>query len=243
MPDLDTPGAKLARTHLSTITANFKGPTILTVWNELRLSLVGNEMLETDLVFPHSYRIEKLPELPGAGPLNVSVLYFPTPSSRPEHNGLWVKMVSETGKSWVGVFAFLFDSPNARSRVVSTPDPGRVCVIAGSAGYIVKVDEPEIWEKVTIPVLDVHSLPQHQLLLFADYTSLAAYSRDGLRWSSKQLCWDELKILKVTKSTIEGTGYDPTNSDTNESRFAVDISTGRSLLPCPTNFTDGKPVW
>jgi hypothetical protein len=52
-----------------------------------------------------------------------------------------------------------------------------------------------------------------------------------------------LKIVRVTPNIIEGTGYDPTNSVSNESRFAVEIGTGRSLLPCPTTLTDGKPVW
>jgi hypothetical protein len=200
-------------------------------------------MLGIDWVFPHSYEAEGLPELPGTGTFDVPVLYFPVPQNRPEHNGLWLRMVPATGKPWIGVFAFLFDSPHNFSRVVSTPNADCVCVISGSAGYIVKVEKPEIWEKIVIPVLSVRSLPEHELLLFADFTGLAAYGRNGLAWRSPRLCWDELQILNVTPNTIEGTGYDPTNSVSNESRFAVDIATGRSLLPCPTTFTDGKPVW
>jgi hypothetical protein len=50
------------------------------------------------------------------------------------------------------------------------------------------------------------------------------------------------RSLKVTDETIEGTGYDPTNSNTHESRFIVDLKTGRSLLPAPLS-TEGKPVW
>jgi hypothetical protein len=200
-------------------------------------------MFEHDLVFPHSYEVEGLPELPGSGGFDVAVHYFPPPKNRPDHNGLWLKVVPATGKSWIGVFAFLFESPGSFSRVVSTPDPDRVCIISGSGGYLVKVGNPEIWEKVVIPVLNVLSLPEHELLVFADFTCLAAYGRNGLSWRSPRLCWDELKIAKVTYNTIEGTGYDPTNSVSNESRFAVEIATGRSLLPCPATLTDGKPVW
>ena len=200
-------------------------------------------MLEHDLVFPHSYEVEGLPELPGSGKFDVPVLYFPPPKNRPDHNGLWLKMVPATGKSWIGVFKFLFDSPRSFSRIVSTPDPNRVCIISGSAGYLVKVENPEIWEEVVIPVLSVLPLPAHDLIIFSDFTGLAAYGRNGLSWRSPRLCWDELRIVKVTGNTIEGTGYDPTNSVSNESRFAVEIGTGRSLLPCPTTFTDGKPVW
>jgi len=200
-------------------------------------------MLDIDLAFPHSYETEQLPELPGTGRFDVPVLYFPVPQTRPEHNGLWLKMFPAAGEPWIGVFAFLFDSPHSFSRVVSVPDPDCVCVISGSAGYIVNVMQPEIWEKVVIPVLSIRSLQEYDLIVFADFTSLAAYGRNGLAWRSPRLCWDELKILRVTQNTIEGTGYDPTNSVSSESRFAVDILTGRSLLPCPTTFTDGKPVW
>lgn len=93
-----------------------------------------------------------------------------------------------------------------------------------------------------IPVLGVQPLLKHELLVFSDLTGLAAYGRNGVAWRSKRLCWDELKILKVTENTIEGTGYDPTNSLSHESRFVVDITTGRSSLPCPTTFIDGEPV-
>ena len=124
------------------------------------------------------------------------------------------------------------------SRIVSTPEPNRVCIISGSAGYLVNVENPEIWEEVVIPVLSVLLLPEHDLLVVADFTSLAAYGRNGLSWRSPRLCWDELKIVKVTRNTIEGTGYDPTNSISNESRFAVEIGTGRSLLSRPTSFTE-----
>jgi len=199
-------------------------------------------MLEIDLVSSHSYEVEELPELPGSGEFDVPVFYFPQPKNRPEHDGLWLKVAPAIGKSWIGVFAFLFDPPHSFSRVVSTLDPDCVCVISGSAGYIVKAEEPEIWEKIVIPVLSVRLLPEHQLLVFSSFTGLAAYGRNGFAWRSPQVCWDELKILKVTDTTIEGTGYDPTNSVSNESRFAVDIGTGRSLLPSPTS-TDGKPLW
>jgi hypothetical protein len=200
-------------------------------------------MLEIDLFTAHSYKVEELAELPGSGGFNIPLLYIPQPKNRPEHNGLWLKLTPATGKSWIGVFAFVFESPRSFSRVVSTLDADRVCVISRSAGYIVKVNEPGIWERVAVPVLDVRLLPEHQLLVLSGYTELVAYGKNGLAWCSPQLCWDELKIVNVTHNTIEGTGYDPTNSLNRESRFAVDIGTGRSLLPCPTTNTDGTPAW
>ncbi len=201
------------------------------------------QMLDADLAFPHSYAVEEFGELPGTGILPFPVVYIPPPKARPEHNGLWLKITPETGKSWIGVFAFGYSSPPAFSRVGGTLDPNRMCVVSNGAAYIVKADEPAVWEQVPIvPVLDVRSLPKHRLLVFSDFTRLAAYGINGLAWRSPRVCWDELKILKVTRDTIEGTGYDPTNSISSEMHFVVDVRTGRSLLPSPTG-TDGKPIW
>jgi hypothetical protein len=197
-------------------------------------------MFETDLTLPHSYAVEESGEFPGSGSLPFPLLHFPPP--RPAHDGLWVKITPATGKTWIGVFAFLFDSPTAFSRVISTHDPNRVCVVSKGAGYIVKSDEPEVWEEIVIEVLGLLSVPEHQLLIFSGYTRLAAYGSNGLAWRSPRVCWDELTILNVTHDTIEGIGYDPTNSSSSEMRFAVDVRTGRSLLPAPTS-ADGKPIW
>ena len=197
--------------------------------------------MDTDLDFPHLYEIEELIDLPGTGKLSIPILYFPRPKARPEHDGLWLRVNTNAGKSWVGVFAFGYASPPAISRIVSSPDPERVCVVSKGAAYIMKVNDPDVWEEVEVtPVLDVRSIPEYELLLFADFTRLSAYGPSGRLWRSPQLCWDDLRILEVTQDGIFGVGYDPTNSV--DSRFAVDIRTGQSLLPPPRSI-DGKPFW
>jgi len=198
--------------------------------------------MEIDRAFPHSYEVEEFPELPGTGKFDVPLHYFPRPTeSRPEHDGVWLKIRAANGKSWIGVFGFGYAEPPAISGFVSTPNPHRACVISRGAAYVVKADEPDTWEQIpAMPVLDVRSIPQHQLLVFADFTRLAAYGGNGLVWRSPRVCWDELKILNLTRDSIEGVGYDPTSL--GESRFAVDIRTGRSLFPSPVS-TDGRPLW
>jgi hypothetical protein len=201
----------------------------------------NEHMLETDFEFSHSYEVEEVGEFPGSGKFAVPQLFFPPPKGRPEHDGLWLKIKSASGRAWIGVFAFGYSSPPAFSRVVSSPDQDRVCVISKGAAYLVKADELEVWEKIRlIPVLDVRPVPEEKLLVLSDFTRLAAYGCNGLVWQSPQVCWDRLKIANVTHETIEGTGYDPTIS--RESRFKVDLKTGRSLLPSPLS-TDGKPLW
>jgi hypothetical protein len=147
-------------------------------------------MLEPDLTFRHSHEFEEIREFPGTGKFSVPVLYFPPPTIRPEHNGLWLK-VTAGGKAWIGVFAFGILS--GFSRVVSTPDPNRICVISDGGAYVVKMDQPDVWEQIPLlPVVNVRPIPEHQLLLLSD--------------------------------------------------FAVDLQTGRSLLPAPVSM-DGKPIW
>ncbi len=176
-----------------------------------------------DLEFAHEYEVEEFRELPGTGKLGIPLIYFPQPKTRPEHDGLWVTIHPTDGRSWTGVFQGL-DTSCAISRVVSTPDPERVCVVSGGLGYLVKANQPEIWEEIVVaPITDVRSLSEQALIVFADFTNLAAYTRNGLAWKTQPLCWDELKILRITASTLEGVGY--------EAEFAVDIRTGRSLLP------------
>jgi len=200
-------------------------------------------MLEVDLAFPHSYEVEELGELPGTGKLAVPLIFFPPPKHRPEHDGLWLKVKAVDGRSWIGVFAFGDPSSSTFSRVISSPDSSRICVVAKGNAYIVKVDEPHIWEQIpVIPVTDVRLLQEERLLVFSDFIRLAAYGSSGLVWQSPRVCWDGLKIVSVTRETIEGTGDDPTNSITHESRFMIDLKTGRSLLPSPSS-TAGKPVW
>jgi hypothetical protein len=202
-----------------------------------------DSIIEFDLTFPHHYEVEQLGELPGTGKFAFRVLYFPPPKGRPERAGIWLKVKAESGKSWIGVFAFASETPATLSRIVSTPDVNRVCVISKGAAYIVKVDDPDVWEEITVmPVLEVRSILESNLLVFSDFTRLSAYGSAGVAWRSPRVCWDDLKIVTVTGNTIEGVGYDPTNSTTHESRFVVDLRTGRSLLPSPTS-NDGKSIW
>jgi hypothetical protein len=206
-------------------------------------SVLQGLMLEIDLTLPHSFEIEEIGDFPGTGKFRDPIMYFPRPQEGREGGGLWLKVKTESGKSWIGVFAFGYSSPPAFSRVVSTPDRDRLCVIAKGAAYVVKSDEPEVWDKIPVdPVLDVRLVPEKELMVFSDFIRLAAYRRGTVAWRSPRVCWDALKIIRITGEAIEGIGYDPTNSVTRELPFSVDLETGRSMLSEPTSI-DGRPVW
>jgi len=198
-------------------------------------------MLEIDLSFPHSYSVEEFRDLPGSGKPRIPVHYIPQPKTRPEHDGLWLKIASAEGNEWIGVFAEGYDSPPAITRVVTTPNPDSVCVISSGEAYAVNPRTPGSHERIGVmPVLDVRPILEQRLLIFSDFTSLAAYGPNGLVWYSPRVCWDNLKIHTITEATIEGTGFDPPSGQ--DRPFAVDIRTGQSVLPPPTS-NDGKSIW
>lgn len=200
-------------------------------------------MLETDFTLPRSYEVSEIGDLPGTGKFQHPVFFFPPHKNGREPTGLWLKVSTAEAKTWTGAFAFGYHSPPAFCRVVSSPSPNHVCVISNGAGYFVSVEEPKAWEEVPIiPILDVRPIPAHGLLVFSDFTRLAAYDRNGLRWRSPQVCYDGLRILNVSDRKVEGIGYDPTNSISPERPFAIDLKTGTSLLPAPKS-TDGKSLW
>ncbi len=162
-----------------------------------KLLAMEMQMLDVDLAFPHLYAVEEFGELPGT-----EILPFPgnLHSTAEDKTGAQRSVAEDHSRSrqlWIGVFECGYSSPPAFSCVRGTLDPNRTCVVSNGAAYIVKADEPAVWEQVPIvPVLDVRPLPTHRLLVFSDFTRLAAYGINGLAWRSPRVCWDELKILK-----------------------------------------------
>jgi hypothetical protein len=199
-------------------------------------------MTKLDFTYPHRFELKEFPELPGAGFGSLAVHYFPGSQTRPEHDGIWLRVDPVGVEPWVGVFGFGYSSPPAVSLVLSTPDPEQLCVVSAGAAYRVRADQPERWEQLKLfPVLDVRPVPALNLLVFATFHKLAALDAAGVLWESPKVCWDDLRIVRADADRIEGTGYDPTN-EPPEMQFSVDARTGRSLLPAPLS-ADGKPLW
>jgi hypothetical protein len=206
---------------------------------------MGRNMFEPDLSFPHTYRLTEPPELPGSGTSGLAIYYYPPPSRRPERDGLWVRCSPQFGSDWVGVFAGEYGSPPATSKILSTPDPDRVCVISAGRGYIVNCSKPTEWEAVPIfPITYASSVPAHRFLVFGTFSRLIAWN-DKVVWQA-DVAIDGLTVTSLTSDRIEGYGYDPrlgvddpfvieTGSGRFENRCGLDdsLSTPYSLLPTP----------
>ena len=137
-----------------------------------------------------------------------------------------VCVTPETGPAWVGTFAFGAFGRNVVTRIVSMPDPFRLCVVARGAGYVVSTRRPEKWEEVNaIPVIDVRSIAAAGIVVFASLTELIAYGSEGIRWRTKRLTWDSMKLTDVlTEEKIVGEYWDMQYEETRT--FEVDVTTG-----------------
>ena len=110
---------------------------------------------------------------------------------------------------------------------MSTPDPTRVCVISSGQAYVVNTRDPRDWSVVpALPITDARSLHQHQILLFADFSSVTAWGKYGKVWQA-QFPLDGLTISAVAADLIEGLGYNPTEG--KNTSFMIDVRTGRTL--------------
>jgi hypothetical protein len=193
-------------------------------------------MPDINLSLPHNYEVEEIGDFPGAGKFRQPVIFFPRPIDGREGGGLWVKVHPHNAESWIGVSASQYQSPPTFSRVLSSPEPSRFCVISHGGAYIVKADDPEVWEEIPImPVLDVRLTPKRDLLIFSDFSRLAAHDGSRVVWKNSDICSDDLKITKITDETIEGAGYYPANPIAPEMRFVVDLKTGALLSPPSRN--------
>ncbi|RKI73416.1 hypothetical protein D7X55_05290 [Corallococcus sp. AB049A] len=111
------------------------------------------------------------------------------------------------------------------SGVFSMPDPEKLCVVSRGAGYLVTARDPSAWEAVqALPVTDVRVAPSAGIVVFADFTELVAYGAEGLRWRTKRLAWDGLKIVQVTERSIIGEYWDMRTEAMQT--FEVDLATG-----------------
>ena len=88
------------------------------------------------------------------------------------------------------------------------------------------MNNPQIWETVHLfPIRDVRVILERKLLVFVNFTTIAAYNSQGIAWTTDRLSWDGLKIIEVTDNYIRGLAWDsPQGRDVE---FVVELATGR----------------
>jgi hypothetical protein len=191
-----------------------------------------------DTPFAAAYELELEVDLPAAGGGPAQFFY---PGAREAGSSdLLVKVTPLNGEPWLANFAA---DGFPLTAVTTSPDPNMFCAVVRGAGYMVRADDAHVWSEVRAhPVLQVIPDSDHELLLFADFTRIAAYGTGGLAWRA-DFVLDGLKILSRTGTElwIRGDHY-----ATGEERLVIDVMTGEIVqLPCGhrrwTDFSKPRP--
>lgn len=174
--------------------------------------------MDIALGFPHEYEIEEV--IRGS---SLPKIYFPSGSEVGGKDGVLLKIVPTVGKAWLGCFAFGHRRDTGLTRVMSCPNAAEICVIASGAGYIANAVEPSVWSSVrAVPICDVRISQSKGLLIFADFTKLVAYGRDGLKWVSGRVSSDGIQILEVGEDAISVKGWDAATDERVTVRVGLD---------------------
>ena len=178
-------------------------------------------MLDTS--FPHDYKAEFLAELPI---VPARRWYYPGGTEAGGANGLIVRVSATDGEPWIGIFAFGRVSRSGVSGLYTSPRSGWMCVVSLGQGYLVNASDPRATETVHLtPVLGVLPAPSRNLLVFHDFTRLAAVGEAGVAWETPSLSWDGLSEVRVAGETVSGEGWDAPHDQWVS--FEVALDSGR----------------
>jgi hypothetical protein len=176
-----------------------------------------------DSTFSQLYVCQLLSEMP-VEPLRH--YYYPGVTTKGGRDGLLVEVRSHRGRPWVGTFAFGTVAPSGFSGLFATPDGEQLCVVSRGEGYLVNAITPTTWEAVSArPIIDVRPIRNQEIIVFANFTELVAHGPSGIKWRTKRLAWDNLKITKVGETFLRGEFWDIRREAVGN--FVVDLATGK----------------
>lgn len=125
---------------------------------------------------------------------------------------------------WVGVFTAGSYGVAAPATLIAWPDRLSFCVVQGNA-VVVRADDPQLTYEIDVYyVAGTFVVPERELVVFADHTSLTAYDADGLVWRSRRLALDDVRIRGVEGDDLIVSGF----FGTEKALFRVDLATGRA---------------
>jgi hypothetical protein len=181
-------------------------------------------------VFPHSWEAEILPKRPLIKPLRCYT--YPREAEEVERGALEV-MVQPAGNAlkFLATFALGFADPAVPTGLWTCPDPDDLCAVAGGYAYIVNTLDPAEFTHLALrPVLEVGSLPDHNLLVFVGHQALLAWGANGEAWQTRRLSSEGVRLTEICGNELYGFGWDLRTN--REVPFIVDLRTGEtSQLP------------
>lgn len=128
------------------------------------------------------------------------------------------------GTSWVGEFE---GGSEGLTGIFSTPNEQAVCVVTAGQGFWVPVCSPENFDIIrSFPIKEIRQITEKDIIIFIDYTTIAAYGPNGFIWATEELSWDGLRKISILEDRIIGEGWD--SPADRFIPFSVDLTTGRA---------------
>jgi len=134
-----------------------------------------------------------------------------------------------TGHRWVGSVQMPRSAlRGALTLVATTPNPGRVCVIAAGDAYLIASDMPGEYDSLDTggPVVSIRSLVSDGLLLLSSPWVVTAIGDQGRVWQTTRLAIEGLRLGEARSGRLEGLA-DPTGPEPRA--FSVDLRTGQHI--------------
>ena len=130
------------------------------------------------------------------------------------------------GGAFLATCALGFTDPSMPTGVFACPNPDELCAVAGGYAYIVDTTRPERSTHIALkPVVEVRSLVEQNLLLFAGFHNVIAWGERGLAWQTARLSWEGLRIIAIEGNALMGFGWNLMTD--KEVAFSVDLLTGK----------------
>ena len=182
-----------------------------------------------DLSFPHHWQAEIL----AARPLILSPRHFVYPRAAEEvERGALEVMIrpdAPNAQPFLATCALGFRDPAAPTGFWSTPEPEKICAVAGGYAYLVDTTVPERFTMIPYrPVLEVRAVVVEGLLLFVGHHSILAWGPNGQAWESAKLSDEGVTLAAIGGGVLRGEGWEMMSD--SEKAFALDLRTGL-LLP------------
>ena len=176
------------------------------------------------LELAHDYAVQPDAELPIGKP-DGQLFEFSAGLPSGARNRCLVQVRPGERADWTGRFVGDYDEPPAISIVSSSPDPRKVCVVCSGRGYIVDTARPDEFDLVEcFPICSVTTIRSAAVIVFGNFTDLAAYDRGGLSWKATKLVSDELSIVEIENGLITVEGLNAMSG--SSMRITVDARTG-----------------
>jgi hypothetical protein len=180
-----------------------------------------------DLRFPHRWQAEVLAARPLILPARHYI--YPRQAEEVERGALEVLVRPDWNpQPFLATCALGFRDSAAPTGLWSTPEPEKICAVAGGYAYLIDTTAPERFLMVPYrPVLEVRPAPEQELLLFVGHRSILAWGRDGQAWESDKLSDEGVMIAGIENGVLRGAGWEMRTD--KESSFALDLQSGQRI--------------